>query len=186
MAARSLLNSLRRPLVVRLSLCLYLLFGAAACSSEPREAQSLVDHQLWVEVGAADDPFEDRPAVVECSALAFGYDFIGEDSFEVDMGSCNYLTASQPSLVAVESGDSLDFRLWHNGLAGPEGESHVAVTLGGELAWDLRISIPGEAELRSETLVSDFDVAAGAEVLFHIHNHGSNNYNLLDCKVTGS
>ena len=171
---------------MRLSLCLCLLFGTAACTSEPPEAQALVDHMLWVEVGAADDPFEDRPAVVECSALAFGYDFIGEDSFEVDTGSCDYLTVAQPSLVAVESGDSLDFRLWHTGLSGPEGESHVAVTLGGELAWDIRISIPGESELISETLVSDFDVPVGAEVLFHIHNHGSNNYNLLDCKVTGS
>jgi len=170
---------------VRAILSLLPLLFALGCSVEPPEPEPLVNHNLWVPVSASDDPFDDRPAEVECSPLAFGYDFIGEDSMEVDTGGCNYLTVSQPSLADVASTDSFYFRLWHNGLVGPDGESHVAVTLDGELVWDLRIPIPGESGLLSETVESDFSAPLGSQVLFHIHNHGSNTYNFLEFTVIG-
>jgi hypothetical protein len=170
---------------VRTLLYLALATFSAGCSGEPSEPKPLVDHNLWVSVGASDDPFDDRPVEVDCSPLAFGYDFIGEDSMEVDMGGCDYLTVSQASLADVERSDSLYFRLWHNGLVGPEGESHVAVTLDGELVWDLRIPIPGESQLITETIESDVAASSGSEVLFHLHNHGSNTYNFLEFTVIG-
>ncbi len=170
---------------MRTLLYLLLALSTVGCSGEPPVAQPLVNHNLWVPLGASDDPFDDRPAEVDCSPLAFGYDFVGEDSMEVDTGGCDYLTVSQPSLVDVESTDSFYFRLWHNGLVGPEGESHIAVTLDGELVWDLRIGIPGASELITESVESDFTAPSGSEVLFHLHNHGSNTYNFLEFTVIG-
>ena len=144
----------------------------------------VVDHELWVEVAADDDPFGDRPEEFDCSPLAFGYEFVGEHSFEVETNNCDYVTVVQPSLVDVEVGDELNFRLWHNSLVGAEGESHIAVRLGGQIVWDVLIPIPGEAELVMETLESEVDAPAGSEAYFHLHNHGSNTYNFIDFLVT--
>jgi len=175
---------------VRLFLALFMLLSLVACSSappEPSAPQSLVDHSLWVDVGAADDPFEDRPEEFECSELSHGYDSIGgEDSLEVDTAGCDYLTVSQPSLASVLPGDQINLRLWHYSLDGPDGESHIAVTVGGELIWDLRLPIPGESELVSDSFGSELSAPEGSEVLFHLHNHGSNTYNFIELSVAGS
>lgn len=169
---------------VRTLIIIGLSVGVMGCSTEPPEPQMLVDHEQWVEVGVDDDPFNDRPQDFECSPLAFGYEFIGEHSFEVETNNCDYVTVSQTTLAAVEEGDELTFRLWHNALVGADGESHVAVWLGGQVVWDVRIPIPGEAELVMQTLFSEVDAPAGSVAFFHLHNHGSNTYNFIDFSVT--
>lgn len=151
---------------------------------EPPEPQMLVDHELWVELGPEDDPFEDRPDEVDCSPLAYGYEFIGEHSLEVDLTDCDYLSASQPSLVGVEPGDDLEVRLWHNALSGPAGQSHIALMLDGELVWEVFLEIPGTSELLNQVLPSTVTAPAGSEVVYHVHNHGSNTYNLIEFSST--
>ena len=161
--------------------------GLAGCPSEPPpppEPLTLIDHDLWVELGAEEDPFDDRPAEPQCSPLAYGYEYIGEGSFEVDLFSCDYLSVAQPSLHPVEAGDELRIRLWHNQLSGPVGQGHIAVSLGGELAWEQWFDIPGGAELLAPVWTATEDVAAGSDLVFHIHNHGSNTYNLIEFSGT--
>ena len=161
--------------------------GIAACPGDPPpppEPLTLVDHDLWVELAAEEDPFDDRPAEVDCSPLAYGYEYIGEGSFEVDLFSCDYLSVAQPSLRPVEVGDELRLRLWHNQLSGPVGQAHLAVTLGGELAWEEWFDIPGAAELVAPVWTATEDVPEGSDLVFHVHNHGSNTYNLIEFSVT--
>jgi len=159
-------------------------WGCTGEPPEPPDPQTLVDHDLWVELGPDEDPFDDRPAEFECSPLSYGYEFIGEHSFEVDLQDCDYLTVSQPSLQAVEPEDELGIRLWHNALVGPPGESHIALLLDGQLIWEVYLPIPGEAELLSSTSVSNVSAPSGSDVVFHVHNHGSNTYDLIEVSVT--
>ena len=58
-----------------------MLVGLAVLSSsceepEPPEPIMLVDHELWTEVSADDDPFEDRPEDVDCNPLGWGLSLI--------------------------------------------------------------------------------------------------------------
>ena len=158
--------------------------GSSCEEPEPPEPIMLVDHELWREVSADDDPFEDRPEEVECNPLGWGDEYIGEHSLEVELANCNYLLVAQESLAPIEVGDELAIRLWHNALVGPEGESHMAITVDGFPVWDLSIPIPSESELIMDISSASFRAEVGAEVLFHIHNHGANTYNLIEVSVT--
>jgi hypothetical protein len=169
---------------MRIHFILALMLYQMGCSTEPPEPEMLVNHELWVETDPSDDPFSDRPEKIDCNPLAYGHEFIGEHSFEVETQNCDYITARQPSLTDVEVGDELKFRLWHNALVGPEGESHISVMLVDTVLWDLHLAIPGESGLLSDVFISEVDAPAGSDIFFHLHNHGANTYNFIDFSVT--
>ncbi|MCP4873289.1 MAG: hypothetical protein GY898_31750 [Proteobacteria bacterium] len=144
----------------------------------------LVDHDDWAELGADDDPFDDRLDDIECLETAWGYEFIGEDAFEVRTNTCDYITVAQPSLAAGRVGDEMHLRLWHHQLTNfEEAEAHAAVSIGGELVWEVRHGIPGDSGMDSPYWDSETDFEAGDEVLFHLHNHGSNTWNFIELSV---
>lgn len=159
----------------------------AASASEPRPAAatfrtSLVDHDDWWRLDAAQDPFSDRIANVQCTpAGALAEVLADERAFGVDTGACNYLTAVQPAARAIAAGETLKVRLWHFELSAPEpAEAHAAVWVDGLPVLDERIPIPAPGGLLVRELLLERDVPAGAPVHFHLHNHGANSWALVE------
>jgi hypothetical protein len=165
-----------------------MLFLLLACrgAAAPRDAAPLVDPELWAEAAADEDPFGDRPDAVSCDEGGWYVEELGPDlSLAVDTIGCDYFTGSQPALVSLLAGDTLSGRLWHYDLDAMDGgEAHAAVMIGGELVWEEYVPIPSESGMLLPEVVVERDFEAGEEVWFHLHNHGSNSYNLIDLIAT--
>ena len=165
-----------RPLLL---LCLAL----SACA--PREVVSLVDHDLW-ELADAQDPWPaHRPDPAECGALSWSAeDSGGQESLEVDTQDCDYLVVGQDSLGEGQAGDTLRFRLWHFDLFSFDAaQAHAAVMVDGEPLFEQTVPIPSDSEMLITELELEDALPAGVPVVFHLHNHGSNVWNLLEVSV---
>lgn len=143
---------------------------------------TLVEHHLWTRLEPADDPFTDAPEVVDCRDYATIAQELGQEPvFDVETGFCNYVTVQQPALEAVAAGSTIKVRLWHFDLLAPQpAEAHVAVTVDGEPILDERVPIPAQGGLIVRELPIPRDIARGAPVLFHLHNHGANSWALVE------
>lgn len=156
-----------------------LLFGCP--SAEPwTEPIDLVAADRWTWLEGDDDPFTDgRPDDLDCSQLAVRAE---EGSIEVQTELCSWVTLSQPTLGPVFADDRLDLLFFHNALAAPLEEVDPAATielwLAGEPLWQTVVRMPHAAELHRPELTPGRDLAPGAELLLHIHNHGQNSYRL--------
>jgi len=162
--------------VLRLLLLSLLLAGCA------REPGRIVDHDAWTPVALADDPWADHaPEPVDCTPLAWGYRFEGgEDTLEVDTQDCNYLTLRTETTAPVRPSDTLKVRLWHFDLFFTDfAEAHAAVSIGGETVFDRAVPIPSDSEMLIEEQAAGVAYPVGTEVFFHLHNHGSNTWNLV-------
>ncbi|MDB4986920.1 MAG: hypothetical protein JWN04_2098 [Myxococcaceae bacterium] len=147
---------------------------------------SLVLHELWTRLEPVDDPFDDRPQVVDCTWGATMAETLSDErAFGVDTGFCNYLTVTQPTLWRVAAGSSLKVRLWHFELSAPEpAEAHTAVLVDGLTVMDEQVAIPGPGALLVRVLRAPRDIPAGAPVHFHLHNHGANSWALVELSST--
>lgn len=141
------------------------------------EGGRLVSPSAWAESEAHGDPLAThRPAEVECPRV--GWSVEGE-SLEVDTGVCNYLLVEQPLLLDVAEGMPIAVDLWHQALHAEEpATGHAALFVGGELLWEREVEIPGPPAIWSDTVEAPFDLRAGDRVVFHLHNHGVNTWNL--------
>lgn len=141
------------------------------------EPGAVVDVEAWSVSGAAEDPFaEHRPAEIACPAIAWG---VETSSLEVNTGACNYLSIEQPLLRDVPAGATIVVNLWHQPLHAEQNAlGHVALVVGEELVWERSVAIPGPAAVWRDEVPAPRDLGAGERVVFHIHNHGANNWNL--------
>ena len=78
----------------------------------------------------------------------------------------------------------------HDDLVAPEdAEVHAALSIDGELFWEVRLAIDAgtgrEAHLEVATVELVEPIVEGASVVFHLHNHGQNSYNLVDVRREG-
>jgi len=142
----------------------------------------MVEAWCWSEVSADEDPFEDRPAIVNCANDAWSVEELGgEWSLGIDTSNCDYLTISQPNLTEVLEGDSLSMRLWHFELIHDESaEAHAAISTKNEILWEEWIAIPSQSGMSAPEWLAPSDIPRGTEIFFHLHNHGSNAWNLMD------
>ena len=147
----------------------------------------LVDHDAWHLVSQGDDPWDDRPTESGCAPSGWFSEPLGEDeaSLQVDTGLCHYLTVSQPVLAPIKEADSIHLRLWHYELTGDGGpelqEAHAAVRVGAAVDWEERVPIPsGTGSLLSPRFLAIEAAEEGTTIYFHLHNHGSNTWNLIE------
>jgi hypothetical protein len=149
--------------------------------SNPTESP-LVDHMLWVLTDPDLDPLAShRPTEISCPPGAYGEE---QGTFEVETGYCNYISMSQPSLMAIASGNKIHVTLWHNNLVAAEPyEAHVAIFVGDQLIWESQVSVPHDAAVYDTSIPVNFSAAAGTPVHYHLHNHGYNSWNLLYVNV---
>jgi len=147
----------------------------SGCDGETSEHwRPLVDHQAWTSLLAERAPLPDhRPDPVVCPRP-----YVEEgDAIEIDTGACNYVDLAQPLLRSIEVGDRLALDLWWATLASTEPASgHLALLVDGEVLWEEEVEIPGPADVRSLELESPLSAEAGHELVFHLHNHGYNNW----------
>jgi hypothetical protein len=144
---------------------------------------TLVNHYKWLQLSASEDPFDDRPDPVYCQQSSdFDYEeFGGEPSLFANTLSCDYLVVAQRSLARVAVGDVISFRLWQSTLTAPAGaEMHLAIWMGDALRWQTRVAIPAEPGLIKGSWTAKVALPAGTRIVFHLHNHGANQYNLLE------
>jgi hypothetical protein len=143
------------------------------------EWASLIDHEQWQVLDAAADPLADhRPELVECGLAGW---YLETAKLEVDTNFCNYLAVAQPSLVALEQGQTVQVIFYHFDLVAPEPAlAHVSILVDGEVLWEQEITIPGDANVFLEEFPSPITAELGSEVVFHLHNHGQNTWVLQD------
>lgn len=158
-----------------------------ACDGDPDPpppaSTELVEVEGWERV---DDPSEDvfgaeRPADEICDeVLGILIESLGGTPvLEIDTDSCNYATVSQPSLQALQPGDTVAIEVWHYDLMAAEpGQAHLALAIDGEVAWEEYVAVPSAAALVEAEIMIDREVPAGTALQFHVHNHGANTYDL--------
>lgn len=152
-----------------------------AAADVRRERLPLVDHRAWAELPVGEDPWNDRPSDATC-AEGFGYEiFQDQDSYVVDTSLCRYRTAEQPTLTEIRAGEEVVSQLWYFELFGPPGaEAHVALRIGERDLLDEVIPIPATSALLRAKFIADDPIPAGTPVMLHVHNHGANQYYLLE------
>lgn len=149
-----------------------------ACENEPTATGpvALVDVAAWAPADSVDPFADERPDGATCDG---GTELEG-GTLEVDTGVCAWLWVEQPLLAPVAEGDPLELVFWHSWLDAPEpAEGHLAVVIDGEVAHELLVPIPGEPASYTERFASPATARAGAPVGLHLHNHGTNTWNVL-------
>ncbi len=144
-------------------------------TGHPREPLRLLDPEAWVEAESDHDPLpQHRPDPWICPLSAWGPEF---GALEVTTQECNYLSVAQPLAHAIAVGDPLKVTAWWQTLIAAEAaEGHLALFVDGELLWEEWVQIPGDADVREVVFESPLAAPAGAEVIFHLHNHGYNSW----------
>lgn len=101
---------------------------------------------------------------------------------------CNWLTLEQPSLRDIRAGDRVEVRAFHFTLTLPLGEeARLSLVVGDQLAFDERIPIEPSrgSQFLSNTWVAPKDYPKGTPLLFHVDNHGTNEYLLIEVNILG-
>ena len=143
----------------------------------------LVVADAWRRVAFEDDPFE-PPSDATCDdARGIRENQLSlEPTLEIETTFCGWGTVTQLTTVAVHEGDPINYRVWHFELIG-DTDAVVRIRLGD---WDLldeTIAQPRDAQLLAQTIASPADFPAGTPVLFHVHNHGANEYSMIELSV---
>ncbi|MEL6544427.1 MAG: hypothetical protein AAFQ82_07360 [Myxococcota bacterium] len=104
-----------------------------------------------------------------------------DGSLEVNTGQCNYLSVEQKLMVGAVRGEMIVVNLWHQPLhADSLGRAHVALLLSDGVLWEREAVIPGPGAVWRDELPAPRDLRAGESLVFHLHNHGANSWNLGD------
>jgi len=97
---------------------------------------------------------------------------------------CNWITLEQLSLRAIHTGDQVEVRTFHAELTAPvPGEARMTFVIGDEIVHDYETLIPSGSSFPSTTWTADKDYPAGTPLLWHVNNHGSNEYMLIEVNI---
>ncbi|MEM7152003.1 MAG: hypothetical protein AAF799_04130 [Myxococcota bacterium] len=156
--------------------------GAEMDLEDFAEPQPLVDVMAWREGTAEHDPLHhERPDAIDCPVAAWGPEW---GRLEIQTGVCNYLHVTQPSLTAIEAGDSVELVVFHDRLDAAEpAQGHVAILVGEQVLWEHWVDIPTEAAVVHARVPAPQAWPVGAPVGLHLHNHGYNSWTLAGLEV---
>ncbi len=97
---------------------------------------------------------------------------------------CNWITFEQPSLTEIREGDSVEVRAFHFALNAPIGaQARIMLSIGDELVFEQTVLIPRDFQFYDDIWIATRDFPAGTPVRFHIDNHGTNEYGLVEVNV---
>lgn len=166
-----------------------------ACSSDeapsgdsgPSVKLNLVDHEKWELIPEADDPFAAlRKPDAKCDPKAFYVESELGDTPWIDITTrlCDFFTVKQATLHDIKKGATLVVAVRHFDLTAPDpGDGYVAVMIGGEKVWDKTVKIPAKDTIIIEELPAPADAPKGTPLVFHLHNHGENSWQLFQIQV---
>jgi hypothetical protein len=146
----------------------------------PPVGTPLVNGAAWLPSEA--DPVPDhRPEGATCAATGWQEELGG---IEIDTGPCPYAVFEQPLLVDLPAGAPIDVLAWHSDLVfEPPAEGHFAIYVAGEPLYDVTVPIPSDADVFSTVVDAPIRLEAGAPVVLHLHNHGTNTWNVNRLEV---
>ena len=160
---------------------------SAGCgASGPTEPVELVDAKGWTVGMLALDPQADHaPAEVDCAPGTYHVDGVPPfEGFEVTTGDCNFMTATQATSADVDAGYRLAVVTWHLDLdATLPGPAHIAVSIDGDILWETMVDVPSKANLYDVRVEAARDYPAGSSAVFHVHNHGTNEWNMQSLRI---
>jgi len=146
---------------------------------------SLIDNTAWAVVPPEEDPF--WPEASEPENVCLPEDYGPEEQpdgiwFEVKTEDCAYLTVTQTLLHDIEAGTSINFRLWHFSVTIGSTDYRLAISLGpdSDIFWEAQVPVPSDSHLFYGTIEAEKSYPAGSPVYFHISNHGSNDWGLIE------
>jgi hypothetical protein len=158
-----------------------------ACGPSEASAGPLIEPTAWVATDDSEDPFfeEEQPATSVCDSFGNGVeDLFGEQVFFVNTAACAYLTVVQPALRNVGAGATLEVRLHHFELTSERPASgHAAIATDAGLLWEYNTEIPAPERTLDETVMLDAPIEKGDSIYFHVHNHGPNEWALVELSV---
>jgi hypothetical protein len=146
------------------------------------EPQPLVSVDGWGALAGA-DPFGAPPPGAVCDPAGFGpEDFAGEPAFDVRTQQCGWLSVAQAANAGLSRTDRLFLRLWHDPLTSgePGASAHLGLAVEGEVVWTQDVPIPAGGGIVLADLELRRALDEGFELIFHVDNHGSNSYHLLE------
>ncbi len=158
----------------------------AGCPEDP-PLISLIDHEEWKQVPMEEDPFapgaEDE--IYPCEERDITVEQFNEvTSWSVITGSCNWATVSQPLPRDLAPGDELFVKLfWFSQRDFPGAVANVALAVGDDVVVSRQVEVPTEAALLETTALVPSDAPAGTPLIFHVGNHGTNSWNLIDVSL---
>ncbi len=139
--------------------------------------KALVTPNEWSIVSATEDPFGRHEKTSICPSGSYGEE---NGYFEVETDKCNYLTVTQPALIALDEGETLNLVLWHLPLGGTGvAEAYVAIQIHNRVIWEKAITLPSRALVYQESVLITEPTSTGDPVYFHVRNHGTNSWRLL-------
>lgn len=145
--------------------------------------ESLVELDAWVlDTTVPDVLSADRPATIDCE-----HGFGPEDGlFEIDTELCNWGAFTQPTLASIHAGDTVEVIVLHDTLYSEDegAAAHLAVAIGDAMIWETTIAIPAPTGYLRPTITVEQDFDPGTPLHLHVHNHGYNNYRVVDITVT--
>ena len=148
------------------------------------EPIALVHNEAWVAVEPSADHFVvPTPISDECvQGDGFLSELFGEDLvLSVDTAKCTSLTVEQDLLHDLPPHGFVTGRVWHFALAAENpAMAWVAITIGDTLVWSEQVAIPSESGLILIKWRAALGYAAGEPIRFHVQNHGSNSWHLID------
>jgi hypothetical protein len=160
--------------------------AAAEDAGEPLpEPGSLINNALWQIAEPSADPFAREP-LRPCPPLSAGDETLGgELVYAIRTERCPALTVRQNSRRAVLAGDTISVRAYHFPLTAAENASALVVLqLGVQEIFRRELPIPSDASELSDSWVADRDYPAGTPLMFHVENHGENEYALIAVDVS--
>ena len=138
----------------------------------------------WGLVAPERDPFSPE-GLIACDSESHGPEEItGVWVYSVQTETCDWLTISQQTAIPIEPGDRLRARVFHFALTAPaEATAHLGLAWSDGVFVTADEPIPSESQLVTLDYIAEHSRPAGAELFFHIDNHGSNSWHLLELRL---
>jgi hypothetical protein len=148
-----------------------------------RSFQTLVGVEDWKPLARERDPFVEDESPPACTT-EFARVEEEQGWLELDTAECSFITLAAGANAAVEAGQELSLEVSHFDLDAAEpATAELRLRFEGCDVWGESIAIPSAANVYQERFSSPCPIAQGGQVMFHVHNHGQNTYQLRSLKV---
>jgi hypothetical protein len=136
----------------------------------------------WQMVDRMRDPLaSEAPVDGDCDPYAVVFE---GPHLEVDTRACSYAVLEQAALTAAAPGERLTGAIWHLGLIDElPATAHVALAVGGSVIWEQWVDIPNPPTAWELDVHFESNVKEDAAIVFHLHNHGANQWRVGELRV---
>ena len=176
--------------ILLLGLCTLLINCAPDSASDPRESAALINQDLWTPVeNELTHLFPPKTEDHSCEEEGYKSEFLGGSYvFSVLTTFCDYIIVRQETLVDIQEGDTVKIRFWHSQLTAPFDYVAVAnIVIDEEEIWREEFPIPLlESGISKSEWIATRDILADTPIYFHVNNHGSNEYSLVEIMLIPS